>query len=70
MPPGRRYLVLIFSPAQPLRRGVRVFLHPALELTDAPLAGFLPAGGETERSFFYTPTALGATRVDEQLLSH
>ena len=29
VPQGRRYLVPILSPAQPSRRGVRVFIHPA-----------------------------------------
>ena len=38
----------ILFPAQLSRRGVRVFIHPA-RTTDAPLAGVLPAGGETER---------------------
>ena len=48
----------ILSPAQPLRRGVRVFIHPA-RTNGRPLSRGSTCRRRNRTAYFYTPAALG-----------
>ena len=57
MPPGRRYLVPFLSPAQPSRRGVRLFMHPARS-NGRTISRSSTCRRRNRTTYFYTPAAL------------